>query len=291
MASLPFTTSGTLQIAASQELGMLGATRGPALDYVWTPPSRMPLVLPWLCVLLLMMIQPNRTRQAWAIWLPLACIVGLEIGARAWLGFIPSASRDMLCDATEALAFGMAALWLLATGLNHRSRIAAAIRICLLLSIVSSTVFAVRQDWQASSGSGLQLALFVSLAAFLVALALTLAGWSSRKLYSAGRFAFLFVGFQTGLWAALMAGLFGYGSLSSGGQVPWAQVLAATAVPWSVCLTAALPFLFLAGLNSFFSERLRELLHLPQPAPELANVCTIGPADAGARLTGGGKLD
>ena len=58
------TLAGDLTVVASADLGGLGVKQGPPAFYSWTMPSLMPLALPWLALLALLMLPPNRTGQA-----------------------------------------------------------------------------------------------------------------------------------------------------------------------------------------------------------------------------------
>lgn len=250
----------------SQDLGGLGAARGPAVAYVWVPPSRMPLLLPWLGVFLLLLHQPNRRRPAWWIWLPLAAIVLAEPGLQRWLGFIPSQPRDVLCEGVEALGFGIAALWLLAPALENRSRLVTFLGMLLVIGLASTLIFAVRLGWQ-SGGIGMEFGLFLLLAVLCISLALTLAGWTARRTYGPVRAAIWLL-----IWFAVTATALATPFLAvfvwiSGGAAPWRQLLVAAWVIAGVSFATLLPFLILASLNSLFGERIKELVHLGKPAP------------------------
>ena len=54
----------------------MGATEGLPTNCNWTTAGLVPQFLPWLAMLGLLALKPNRGWSAWWIWLPLACLAG-----------------------------------------------------------------------------------------------------------------------------------------------------------------------------------------------------------------------
>ena len=68
-------------------------------------PALAPLLLPWLAMLGLLALKPNRCAAAWWIWLPLGCVIAFTL---ALLPVLPSGANFFL-DVIAALAVGLAA--------------------------------------------------------------------------------------------------------------------------------------------------------------------------------------
>src|ERR1019366_3110437 len=101
----------------------------------------LPPLLSWLAILVLLALKPNRVWSAWWIWVPLACLaIGwhclppVSSGTR---GSLPNDVLDALFDVPRALAFGMAALWLLAPYLGRRPRFSTSLGMVLVLAAFS----------------------------------------------------------------------------------------------------------------------------------------------------------
>jgi len=100
------------------EPGGLGATQGPPLTYHCAAPNLMPELLPWLALLALLALKPNRCWSAWWIWLPLACLLAglhcLQLGFHQRAPGFPNEALIATFSVPCALGFGLAATWLLA---------------------------------------------------------------------------------------------------------------------------------------------------------------------------------
>jgi len=152
---------------AISDLGGLGAKEGAPVSYRWTPPSLIPSFLPWLAVLLLLLAKPNRCGRAWWIWLPLGCVAAMEQLSQSAFEFLPSGTADMFLEMAGSLAFGVAAVWLLAPQLARRHRFVTFLCLAPTLGVFSLFSFLVRQDWT-GDGASLVLVMLVPLApAFL----------------------------------------------------------------------------------------------------------------------------
>ena len=148
---------------AISDLGGLGAKEGAPVSYHWTPPSLIPLFLPWLAVLLLFLVKSNRYGRAWWIWLPLGCVAAMEHDVAVSLEFLPSGTADMFLEMAGSLAFGVAAVWLLAPQLARSHRLITFLCLAPTLAVFSLFSFLVRQDWT-GDGASMVLVMLVPLA-------------------------------------------------------------------------------------------------------------------------------
>jgi len=92
----------------------LGTTEGPPVAYHLPSTNLIPLLLPWLAILALLALKPNRGWFAWWIWVPLFCLAAgwhwLQPGWQGTRSSLPNDVLDALFDVPRALAFGVAAL-------------------------------------------------------------------------------------------------------------------------------------------------------------------------------------
>ena len=78
---------GDLKIVATADLGGLGANEGPPVICAWSGMpfgsrvTSFPRVVPWLVILGLCLLKPNRRGQVWWVWLPLLVTAGMALGA------------------------------------------------------------------------------------------------------------------------------------------------------------------------------------------------------------------
>ena len=116
---------------AYADLGGLGAKQGAPVVYDWVRPSPLPQVLPWLAILALLMLKPNRCASAWWIWVPLACVGAVASAPQSVLELLPSSQFEIFLDLIGAMGFGLAAVWLLSSYLGGKHRMLAFLGILL----------------------------------------------------------------------------------------------------------------------------------------------------------------
>ncbi|MGA2866624.1 MAG: hypothetical protein ABSF95_19285 [Verrucomicrobiota bacterium] len=115
-------SAGELRIAGMADLGGLGDNEGPPVFYRWTAANPLPVLLPWLGVLLLLLLKANRTAQAWWIWAPLCGVAGLSGIVPSALASWPSDELGIFQKLVVAIAFGLAVAWLVLNHIRRRGR-------------------------------------------------------------------------------------------------------------------------------------------------------------------------
>ncbi|HTY88924.1 MAG TPA: hypothetical protein VMB80_15785 [Candidatus Acidoferrum sp.] len=252
---------------ASSDLGQLGTKDGVPVDFNWVLPGLAPLLVPWLAILGLLALKPNRSAVAWLIWLPPGCVLTLTVLP---LFALPSGA-DFMADAIVALALGLAAVWLLAGYLRRQHGFLTFL--CVLGALLGFSLMAAMFR---VGGTGMDVEVFQAgiLLAFgvgVTAAALGLDGWICRHHYRPlALYLWLFVSLS-GIWLLLTAPLFLIVLIASGGQIAWSEffgpVLAAAVVNFAVLL----PFLILSSATPFYRNRLKALLHVIPEAPPPLN--------------------
>jgi len=260
-------------------LGGLGTKEGAGVLYAWAPPSFIPSLVPWLGILLLLLLRANRSAQAWLIWLPLVAVVLLRSAVRPVLDFAPSEVVGVFSDAIDALAFGVAALWLAGQPFSRWHRLVGFLGILGILAVAGIACVIVGQASDSTWETVLPTAFLVTFSVLVVSVALSLAGLCCRRRY---RPAALFLWLMLWLPAVsvmLAAPFFVFGMVVSGGEAPWGEFIAGILLLAAVCLATLTPFLVLSSANAFFKGRLRALLRLGQieGPPMLVPAPTVSP--------------
>jgi len=247
---------------ATDDLGGLGAKEGPGIPYAWVPPSFIPLLVPWLGVLLLLLLKANRSGQAWLIWLPLFAVFAIQMALRPALSLLPSEMFGMFLDVISALAFGLAAVWLTGHAYGPRHRLLGFLGMLGVMAGFGIAAAAVMHtadgSWEQTLPTGILLAFCI----LVVPAAMSLGGLCSRHQY---RPAALFLWLL--LWLPVVAlvlimPFFAFASLASGGGVLWGELLGGILILAGVCLGTLIPFLILSFANGFYRGRLQALLRL-----------------------------
>ena len=253
-------------IAASSDLGALGSTEGQPVIYNWVPLGLGPLVLPWLAILGLLALKPNRRAAAWWIWLPLGCVIAFTV---ALPPVLPSGASFAL-DIIAALAFGLGAVWLLSDYLRRPHRFVTFLCLLLALAAFSALAFVPRQDWDFSAEmmvSGILLAAGV----LVSAAALSLVGLICRgRCRRVGIYGWLLI-LLVAIWLVIAAPFCVFALLTSGGPGGWSDFIAPVLGVVMVQFATMLPFLILSSASPFYRERLKALLRLePETPPMIA---------------------
>jgi len=290
---VPLTTSGELRIATSWDLlGGLGATEDPVVTYNWTARGLMPQLLPWLAILALLALKPNHGWSAWWIWLPLACLAAgwhyMQLGLQSPRFDLPNDVLNVLIDVPSALAFGVAALWLLGPYVGRSQRFRAFLRMLLVLAVFGVFSFAVTAGWDEEAAAritalpgvylvtagwaeGAAQVMMMALLALVITAAMVLSGFACRSRYLPWLCLWLF--------GSLLVVVFAVGALvyvlvliTSGGRIAWSGFFVPVLVAATVNFATLLPFLILSSASPFFRERLKALLHVKPEVPPPLNM-------------------
>ena len=249
-------------MVAYTDLGGLGPKQGAPVVYDWVPSSLIPQVLPWLAILALLMLKPNRCASAWWIWVPLACVGGLACAPESVLEFLPASQIGMFLELISALGFGLAAVWLLSSYLGWKHRVLGFLGIMLAQGVFSSLAYVIRQSWEGLGVETLGLGVFLVVGVLVISLALTLAGLLCRGHFGFLRLSFWLIALLLAVWLLLVGPFFIIAMIGGAGNVPMAVPFMVVAVAAGISFGVLLPFLVLSFANGFYRERLKGLLHL-----------------------------
>ncbi len=246
-------------MVASSDLKGLGDTEGPPVVYAWTPPNPLPHLLPWLAMLVLLLLKPNRTAKAWWIWLPLACVAAAEAIVRPRLEFVGSEVLDYFCMGFNSLALGIAAVWLLAPALGHRLRFLVFLKMLCVTAGVSAFCYLVRSEWD---GPALGFVTLVGVCVLVAVIGLSLAGVVCRRRYRPLALTLWVALFIAALWLLTAAPFAVIVWVSNSNGPSWSEFLGVVLSLAGLTFGMILPFLVLGFASGLFRERLKGLLHL-----------------------------
>ena len=263
----------------------------------------MPQLLPWLAILALLALTPNRGWSAWWIWLPLAGVAGgchwLQQAAQGSPADRSGEAIGMLLQVPIALAFGLAALWLLAPylGRSHRFRTFLAILAVLVVSIVFTfaatvgwglglepvaSLLAPRQCAATANVGAMALPFLVplTLPAPGLAAAIVLCGLACRGRHRPfGLYLWFFLSLLV-VWV-LPALLQVLCRIAKPGSLECALILGLGPLMVAVTFATLLPFLILSSASSFYRERLKALLRVKPESLPAIGAAASRPADSG----------
>jgi hypothetical protein len=265
---VPLTTQGDLTFIVSKDLKGLGDNEGPALAFTYQPPSMLPVVAPWLGLLLLLALKTNRYPGAWAMLAPAAVsMLLLSFVLPAFPEVMPSEAMQVLRRCFEAVVFGFAAVGLLAPHLQHRLRFVGFLKTLFLCELATLGALVARNGFTPVPDI-MALSVLVIIWVFLNLLALWLGALICRRRYRPMRLA-LSTGFiLTVMVLGMTLPLFALTSLSSGQSPPWREFFPPLGVFAAGAGAVLLPFCFQLFVSRFLRERLQRLLHLePAGAP------------------------
>jgi len=262
---VPLTAAGNLTVVASAELGALGAKSGSPVNYLWVLPSVAPQVLPWLILLGLLALKPNRRAAAWLIWLPVGCVLAVTL-----LPPMMPSGADFLLDVVAALAFGLAAVWLLSNYLRQSHRLLTFFCVLPTLAGFSLLAAVAKQGRDLLDSDALQVGILLGVSALTSTVALSVAGWICRGRYRPlGLYPWLFVS-VLGVWLAVAAPFFFFAVVASGGNLAlnsWNEFFIPVLAMAAANFALLLPFLILSSASPLYRERLKALLNVKPAAP------------------------
>jgi hypothetical protein len=249
-------------VVAYTDLGGLGLKQGAPVFYDWAAPSLIPQVLPWLAILGLLLLKPNRCASAWWVCVPLALVGGVACAPQSVVELLPSSQFEMFLDLISGLGFGLAAVWLLSSYLSWKHRMLAFLGILLAQGGGSLLAFAVRQGWEQVGPQTLELGVFLAVSVLVMSVALSLAGLVCRGRCGWLRLSLWLIAALVVVWLLILGPFFIFSMIFSGGNLPFQVLFAIVAVATGVTFGVMLPFLLLSFANDFYRERLKGLLHL-----------------------------
>ena len=256
---MPLTAGGKLTIVASSDLGALGSRDGSPITCEWVP-GIAPLLLPWLAILGLLALKPNRRAAAWLIWLPLGCVAGFTL---APLPILPEDTNFFL-DVMAALGVGLAAVWLLTSYLRRSHRLLTFL--CLLCTLAGFSALAALAK-QGLNVELLQIGIVLAAGILASAAALSLGGLICRGRYRpAGLCLWLLVSLAS-IWLLIAAPIFLIAVIAAGESISWNEFFVPVLGIAAGNFALLLPFLILSSANPFYRERLKALLHVRPEAP------------------------
>ena len=253
-------------MVASADLGGLGPEDGAPVYYNWVAPSVAPQVLPWVGILALLLLRPNRCGSAWWILVPLG-LVGVVVSAPTLLGILPPAEFELFMGLFSALVFGVAAVWLLSGYLAWKHRMLAFLGVLVVQAVCSAVVYMIGHGWDGVRGETIAMLTAVGASALVMAAALTLTGLVCRGRYGWLRLSLWLVAALVVLWLLVIGPFFVVAVISSSGNVPLWAIFPTVGAASGITFGALLPFLVLSFANGFYRERLKGLLHLGRAQP------------------------
>jgi hypothetical protein len=258
---------------AYADLGGLGSKQGAPVAYYWVMPSLMPQFLPWLAILALLLLKPNRCASAWWVLIPLGMVAAVACAPQSVRELLPSSQFEMFLEWIGALGFGLAAVWLVSSYLGWKHRMLAFLGILVAQGVFSSLAYVVRQGWEGLGSETFALGVVLLLSALVISAALSLAGLMCRGRYGGLRLSMWLLAALVVAWLVVIVPFSIIAMIASGGNFPALQFLISVPVAAGIIFGVLLPFLVLAFANGFYRERLQALLHLggTLPPPVIAS--------------------
>ena len=244
-------------------------------------PSLIPHVLPWLAILVLLMLKPNRCASAWWVLVPLACVAGVVSAPQSVAQLLPPSQFEIFMELISALGFGLAAVWLLSSYLGWKHRMLVFLGILLAQGGFSTLAFLVRQGWEGFGSETVQVGVFVAVSVLVISVAVSLAGLVCRRRYGWLRLSLWVAAALVVVWLLVIGPFFIIALISSRGSVPVLAIFGVVGVAAGITFGVLLPFLVLSFANGFYRERLKGLLHLGgAAAPPVITLPMAGVAEA-----------
>jgi hypothetical protein len=279
----------------------LGATEGLPTNCNWTTAGLVPQFLPWLAMLGLLALKPNRGWSAWWIWLPLACLAGgchcLKLASQGAPNSLIEGALGVFLEVPVALAVGLAALWLLAPYLDCRHRFRTFLGILIVLVAFTFFSFAARVGWgvemeqiaslldprhcAATAYAGVTALPFVVPLVLPIpglAAALVLCGLACRGRYRPFGLCLRLFASLLGVWGGLSGLVFAWWRIALPGHVEYPPFFAIGLFMVALTFALLLPFVALSFTNSLFRERLMGMLQLQREAPPPISLPATKPA-------------
>ena len=224
-----------------------------------------PRVVPWLAILGLCLLKPNRRGQVWSVWLPLLVTAGMALGL-LHCTWPDEEIREMIQFMLKAMGFGWAGTLLLAPWAPWPRKLGRFVCLLLGLGVFGLLGLALGHEWERGMFDGIQeivCAVVLQFVVFALAAALSFAGWSARQRFSLPRLVGWFLFWLIVVWLALVIPCVTLTSF--GGSELVVAVLILAGCCFLVSFVATLPFLLLGAVNHLYRKRLQQLVMPPQP--------------------------
>lgn len=164
---MPFYGFGPLKVTAVRDIGSSGPAEGPPVVVECPLHDSLRSVYPWFALTFLMLLRrSNRTRQAWAVFLPLLAIYGIlhiaengPDGPMAW--YVSMHIRAFVCEALRALALGIALLVAISDSIRMRSAFLR--RLLVLVVVLSGGIAAILLNAPFATNSAIPVVAFAAI--------------------------------------------------------------------------------------------------------------------------------
>lgn len=251
-------------IDSSKDIGSLGIKEGTATLYSWKWYYSVPALGLWIVLALaILLVRDNCDPRILLIFIPIFLIRLLWSRFQPILG-APSDVLEVFRALIDALAVGIAVLWLLAYKLGNRNWFVSFL--LALIVLVAATIVSIMSYQAWSSREAFEILVIQALGIITILLVFVLTGWRCRKRYGPWRFM---------LWLALwtmvisIVVILTFFLISEGPsnsaeelirQIP--QVLLVGLI-FGLCIYMLnLPFMILAFVTPFFRKRFYAYFHL-----------------------------
>ena len=242
----------------------MGIKEGTATIYPWKWYYSAPALGLWIILaLVILLVRDNREPRVLLIFIPIFLVRLLWLRFQSILG-APSDVLEVFRVLVDALAIGIAMLWLLAYKLGNRNRFISFLLALVVLVAVSVVVVVSSQAWSSRAALGLLVIQALGIATML--LVFVLAGWHCRKRYGPWRFM---------LWLALwtmvisIVAFLTFFLIAAGPSGPAEELIRQipgvllVGLIFAICVYMLnLPFMILAFVTPFFRERFYAYFHL-----------------------------
>jgi hypothetical protein len=245
-------------------------------------PSLMPQFLPWLAILGLLMLKPNRCASAWWVFIPLGMAASVAWVPQSVRNLLPSSQFEMFLEWISALGFGLAAVWLLSSYLGWKHRMLAFLGILVAQAVFSSLAYVVRQGWEGLGADTMALGMVLTVSALVIAVSVSVTGLLCRGRYGWMRVSLWLMGALLLAWLVMIGPFCVIAMVANGGGVPVLQFLISVPLAAGIVFAVLLPYLVLSFINRLYRERLKALLHLAGAAGTPPVIAAIIPAAVAA---------
>jgi hypothetical protein len=251
-------------IDSSEDIGNLGIKEGTATIYSWKWYHSVPALALWIVLALaIVLVKDNCDPRVLLIFIPIFLVRLFWSCFQPILG-APSDFLVVFSTLIDALAVGIAVLWLLAYKLGNRNRFISLLLALVVLAGITVVAVVSYQAW--ASFMDTRLVIFQSLGIATILFIFVLAGWHCRKRYGPWRFSLWLA-----LWTMVISQLaiIAYFLIAEAQSNPVEELIRQmprvllVGLIFGLCIyMLSLPFMILAFVTPFFRERFYAYFHL-----------------------------